>query len=157
MSDTTRRTVLAGAAGAGAAVALAACGGSGGGYDGSKPGPTATGAQSTRPAPGASASGGPAPGAVLARTSDIPVGGGKVFDAEKVVVTQPTAGQFKAFTAICTHAGCTVGSVSDGTINCPCHRSKYSISDGSVKGGPAPRPLAAKQVTVKGSDITVTG
>jgi Rieske Fe-S protein len=154
MSRTTRRTVLAGAAGTGAAVALAACGGTGGG---SKPGSAATTSQSSGPAPGGVASGGPAPGPALAQASDIPVGGGKIFGTEKVVVTQPAAGQFKAFTALCTHAGCTVGSVSNGTINCPCHGSMFSISDGSVKGGPAPRPLAAKQVNVSGSSITVTG
>lgn len=150
MSRTTRRTVLAGAAGAGAAVALAACGGTDGG---SKPGSaTTTSAQSTRPAPEA-----PASAPALAQAGDIPVGGGKIFGTEKVVVTQPVAGQFRAFTALCTHAGCTVGSVSNGTINCPCHGSMFSISDGSVKGGPAPRPLPAKQVNVSGSNITVTG
>ena len=90
-----------------------------------------------------------------AKTSEIPVGGGKVFDTQKVVVTQPTAGQFKAFTAVCTHQGCTVSTVKDGTINCPCHGSKYSIADGSVQGGPAPAPLAAKTVTVNGDEITV--
>ncbi len=100
---------------------------------------------------------GGSPGAaeVSAKTSEIPVGGGKVFDTQKVVVTQPTAGQFKAFTAVCTHQGCTVSTVKDGTINCPCHGSKYSIADGSVQGGPAPAPLAAKTVTVNGDEITV--
>ena len=92
----------------------------------------------------------------LAKTSDIPVGGGKIFDAEKVVVTQPVAGEFKAFTAVCQHMGCTVGSVSGGTINCPCHGSKYKITDASVVAGPAPRPLPAKQITVKGGDITLS-
>ena len=92
----------------------------------------------------------------LAKTSDIPVGGGKIFDAEKVVVTQPVAGEFKAFTAVCQHMGCTVASVSGGTINCPCHGSKYKITDASVVAGPAPRPLPAKQITVKGGDITLS-
>jgi Rieske Fe-S protein len=70
-------------------------------------------------------------------------------------VTQPTAGNFKAFTAVCTHAGCTVGSVTDGVIKCPCHGSMYSAADGSVKGGPAPAPLAAKNITVQGGEITL--
>ena len=74
---------------------------------------------------------------------------------KKVVVTQPTAGTFKAFTAVCTHLGCTVSSVAAGTINCLCHGSIYSILDGSVKGGPALKPLAAIPVTVSGTTITV--
>lgn len=133
MSEATRRAVLAGAAGLGAAAALAACGGGGG--DGG--GDTAD------------------PGGPLAKTSDIPVGGGKVFAEQNIVVTQPTAGTFKGFTATCTHQGCTVESVSNGTISCPCHFSEYSIVDGSVKGGPAPRGLAAKPLKVEGDSITV--
>jgi Rieske Fe-S protein len=88
-------------------------------------------------------------------TADIPVGGGKIFDAQKVVVTQPSAGQFKAFSAICTHQGCTVGAVGT-TIDCPCHGSKYSITDGSVVHGPATAPLPPYPVTVSGSELTVS-
>lgn len=73
----------------------------------------------------------------LAEKSDIPVGGGKVFKEQKVVVTQPKKGEFKAFSAICTHQGCTVNKVADGTIDCPCHGSKYRITDASVVAGPA--------------------
>ncbi|SES30066.1 Rieske Fe-S protein [Streptomyces sp. yr375] len=97
-----------------------------------------------------------AAGQELAKTTDIPLGGGKIFGAEKVVVTQPTKDDFKAFSAICTHLGCTVGSVADGTIDCPCHGSKYHIADGSVAHGPAPKPLPAKQITVEGSTIKLT-
>ncbi|MGW0878898.1 Rieske (2Fe-2S) protein [Streptomyces sp. NPDC002671] len=89
----------------------------------------------------------------LASTSDIPVGGGKVFKEQKIVVTQPTQGDFKAFTAICTHQGCTVNKVADGTIDCPCHGSKYHITDGSVAHGPAPRPLAPEPIKVEGNSI----
>ncbi|MGW0767874.1 Rieske (2Fe-2S) protein [Streptomyces sp. NPDC002676] len=89
----------------------------------------------------------------LARTSDIPVGGGKVFKEQKIVVTQPTQGDFKAFTAICTHQGCTVNKVADGTIDCPCHGSKYHITDGSVAHGPAPRALAPEPIKVEGNSI----
>ncbi|MFF8969158.1 Rieske (2Fe-2S) protein [Streptomyces sp. NPDC014995] len=92
-------------------------------------------------------------GRELARTADIPVGGGKIFKDEKVVVTQPTKGDFKAFSAVCTHQGCTVGSVADGTINCPCHRSSFRIADGSVTGGPATTPLPAERITVEGDSI----
>ncbi|MFD9906225.1 Rieske (2Fe-2S) protein [Streptomyces sp. NPDC059063] len=95
-------------------------------------------------------------GPALARTSEIPVGGGKVFEDEKVVVTQPEEGDFKAFSAVCTHQGCTVRDVSDGTINCPCHGSKYRVADASVAGGPAPRPLAPRGIDVTGDAIRLT-
>ena len=94
-------------------------------------------------------------GAVLASTSEIPVGGGKVFDGENVVVTQPEGGQFVAFSAVCTHQGCSVATVLDGTINCPCHGSKFSVKDGSVEGGPAPKPLSKVAITVDGTSITL--
>jgi Rieske Fe-S protein len=89
----------------------------------------------------------------LTTVSEIPVGGGRVFEAQKVVVTQPTAGTIKAFSAVCTHQGCTVAGVSGGTVNCPCHGSRYRISDGSVVNGPAPRSLAAKPMRIDGDAI----
>ncbi|MFR0356473.1 Rieske (2Fe-2S) protein [Streptomyces sediminimaris] len=92
-------------------------------------------------------------GQELAKTSDIPVGGGRIFKQEKVVVTQPKKDEFKAFSAICTHQGCTVSTVADGTIDCPCHGSKYRIADGSVAGGPAPSPLPAERIEVRGNSI----
>lgn len=94
--------------------------------------------------------------AVLGKTADIPVGGGKIFAPNQVVVTQPTQGTFKAFSSICTHQQCPVASVADGTINCDCHGSKYAIADGSVVEGPAPKPLPPKQITVTGDSITLT-
>ena len=92
-------------------------------------------------------------GQELARTTDIPVGGGKIFAGEKVVVTQPKEGEFKAFSNICTHQQCPVASVSGGTINCTCHGSKFHIADGSVAHDPATQPLAEKQITVEGDTI----
>ncbi|MDT0485735.1 MULTISPECIES: Rieske (2Fe-2S) protein [Streptomyces] len=92
-------------------------------------------------------------GTELAKTSEIPVGGGKIFKDEKVVVTQPKEGEFKAFSDICTHQGCQVTSVSDGTINCPCHGSKFNITDGSVANPPANKPLPEKQIKVSGDSI----
>ncbi len=92
-------------------------------------------------------------GTELAATSDIPVGGGKIFAEEKVVVTQPVAGEFKAFSAVCTHQGCTVGSVTNGLINCPCHASRFRVTDASVASGPAPRPLPSREISV--SDGTI--
>jgi Rieske Fe-S protein len=94
-----------------------------------------------------------AAGAALASTAEIPVGGGKVFDGKNVVVTQPVSGEFVAFSAVCTHQGCSVATVLGGTINCPCHGSKFSIKDGSVAGGPAPQPLSKVQITVEGTSI----
>jgi Rieske Fe-S protein len=94
-------------------------------------------------------------GQLTVPTADVPVGGGKIFDAEKIVVTQPSAGQFKAFSATCTHQGCTVGAVT-ATIDCPCHGSKYSITDGSVVNGPATAALSPRQVAVSGSELTVS-
>jgi Rieske Fe-S protein len=89
----------------------------------------------------------------LASTADIPVGGGKVLTAQKIVITQPQAGSFHAFTAICTHQGCIVNNVAAGTIDCPCHGSKYSAVNGSVVNGPAILPLAAVSIKVQGTSI----
>jgi Rieske Fe-S protein len=104
---------------------------------------------------GGSASGSPGGGDALAKTSDIEVGGGEVFPDQEVVVTQPKAGEFKCFTAVCSHQGCIVANVSDGTINCDCHGSQYSIEDGSVVQGPATFPLAEEPITVSGDEITL--
>jgi Rieske Fe-S protein len=133
MTDSsTRRTVLA----TGAAAALAA-------------GCTKYGNSNSSGSSTVNASG----GQELAKTSDIPLGGGKIFADQKVVVTQPKKDEFKAFSAVCTHLGCTVGTISNGIIECPCHHSKYRIADGSVAGGPAPKPLPAEQIKVEGKSI----
>ncbi|QNE17108.1 Rieske (2Fe-2S) protein [Kribbella qitaiheensis] len=150
-----RRAVLRGAAVAGLAGVgvplLAACGDDG---DAGGAASTPTSAPSSAPTSAPSSSAPPSGGGpVLGPVSDVPVGGGKVFNDAKIVVTQPTAGQFKAFTAVCTHAGCLVAKVENNTIDCPCHGSKYSVTDGSVVGGPAPAPLAAVNVTVDGGNI----
>ncbi|SDP00671.1 Ferredoxin subunit of nitrite reductase or a ring-hydroxylating dioxygenase [Pedococcus dokdonensis] len=86
----------------------------------------------------------------------IPVGGGKIFADQKVVVTQPTSGDFKAFSAVCTHQNCVVSTVADGTINCACHGSKYDLTTGAVKQGPATKALPEKTITVSGDGISVT-
>jgi Rieske Fe-S protein len=89
----------------------------------------------------------------LALTSDVPVGGGKILADKKIVITQPRAGSFEAFTAVCTHQGCAVSSVSGGTINCPCHGSKFGIANGSVVTGPAASALAPVSIKVQGTSI----
>ncbi|MEV4232873.1 Rieske (2Fe-2S) protein [Streptomyces bobili] len=152
-SGPARRTVVAAAGVAGLAVALTACGGSD--DDSSAPADTSGSAGATGGSASASTGGGAPAGAALTTTADIPEGGGKVFDDQKVVVVQPTAGEFKAYSAVCTHSGCAVKSIADGVINCPCHNSNFSVTDGSVKSGPATKPLPAVQITVSGDSITL--
>ncbi|MEU3850896.1 Rieske (2Fe-2S) protein [Streptomyces sp. NPDC029554] len=152
-SGPARRTVVAAAGAAGLAVALTACGGSDDGSSGSADSSgTAQGDQGAGSTPSGGEGGA---GSALASTADIPEGGGKVFAEQKVVVTQPTAGEFKAFSATCTHQGCAVKSIADGVINCPCHNSNFSITDGSVKSGPATKPLPEMKITVDGDSITL--
>jgi Rieske Fe-S protein len=149
-TDKISRRTLGGLAAVGASVPLlAACGGD----SGSASDPAGT---SSAPTGGGSASSG-GHGDVLAETSEIEVGGGEVFPDQEVVVTQPKAGEFKCFTAVCTHQGCIVANVSGGTINCDCHGSQYSIEDGSVVTGPATFPLTEEKITVSGTDITLNG
>ena len=148
----SRRTVLA-CVGTACAAALAGCStynSNNGGIAGSQPAQPA----SSPAAPAGSGSGGAAAPAALASTSDVPVGGGKILTDKKIVLTQPKSGEFHGFSAVCPHAGCTVGSVSDGTINCPCHGSEFAIADGSVVAGPAPKPLPAQSIKVSGGSIT---
>ena len=93
-------------------------------------------------------------GEAIAATADIAVGGGVIVD-DKYVITQPVKGEFKAFTAICTHQGCPVGEVTGGQIVCPCHGSAFSIEDGSVVNGPAESPLAEESISVTGGQVTL--
>ena len=131
----TRRAVLAGAAAVGAVSALAACGDSGSTHGTTTNAPTSP---------------------VTIKAADVPVGGGKIYENTQIVVTQPIAGSYKAFSAICTHQGCVVASVDATTILCTCHNSMFSSTDGSVKQGPATSPLPARTVTVHGADLTVS-
>lgn len=100
-------------------------------------------------------SGSTAAGPVTVKAADVPVGGGTILAAANVVVTQPTAGTFKAFSATCTHQGCLVSAVANGQISCPCHGSTFSITDGAVTQGPATSPLPAKTVTDSSGTLTV--
>ncbi|WP_327427112.1 MULTISPECIES: Rieske (2Fe-2S) protein [unclassified Streptomyces] len=130
-----RRTVVAAVGAAGLAVALTACG------------------SDDKSSSGSSTAQGAAAGTEIAKTSDIPEGGGKIFKDQGVVVTQPTAGTFKAFSSKCTHQGCAVSGISNGVITCPCHKSEFSVTDGSVKKGPATQALPAENITVSGESI----
>jgi Rieske Fe-S protein len=110
-------------------------------------------AKSAAPAGSAPAAG--SGGTVLGRTADIPLGGGMVFTDAKVVVTQPAKGEFKAFSAVCTHVGCLCDKVAGGTIDCPCHGSKFKIANGDVVTGPAKSPLPSRTISVSGGQITL--
>jgi len=133
MSESTRRAVFTGTALAGAAAFLAQV------------------IARVRPADAATSAGHPAerhaPGPVIARVRDIPVGGGKVIRG-RYVVTRPRKRVFRVFDAACTHQGCPVADVGDGTIICPCHGSRFAITDGSVVASPAREPLARRRFEV---------
>ncbi len=86
--------------------------------------------------------------------ADIPIGGGVIVSEPPVVITQPNAGEVKAFTSICPHQGCKVSEVSNNEIYCPCHGSKFSALDGSVIQGPATEGLAAAAVAVDGTKVS---
>lgn len=165
MTETTRRAMVVGAGGAGLAAALAACGGYSatvaqpvpeakpaeelvGGIDGAGSGAGSGGGSGSGSGGGARAGSG-----AFAKTESIPEGGGRIYKSQKVVVTQPAAGQFKAFSVTCPHQGCAVDSVSNGEIICPCHGSKFNIQDGSVANGPAGAPLEEMPITVDGEKI----
>ena len=130
----TRRAVLGLAASVGAAGVVAACAG----------GETGGPAASSSP---------PAGGAALTSTADVPVGSGVILTDAKVVVTQPTAGTFKAFSSTCTHNHCQLSGFAGDRITCPCHGSTFSIADGTPNGGPAPSPLPEVAVKVVGNDV----
>jgi Rieske Fe-S protein len=134
----TRRAVFAGVGAVGAVAALAACG---------SDGPPA-GDPSSAPSSGA-------PAGPVAKTTDIPVGGGKVFPDAGVVITQPTANVFVGFSSICTHQSCVLSGVADGKINCACHFSAFDLSTGEVLNPPATKPLAARELKIDGEEISL--
>jgi Rieske Fe-S protein len=154
MRSSSRRAVLAGTCAA-CIASLAGCAryGTNNGLAGP---PAAPSSGSSTPAGGLSTAGGSGSGpAALAKTTDIPVGGGKILTAQKIVITQPTAGAFHAFTAICTHQGCIVDQVGGGTIDCPCHGSRFEITNGAVVAGPAPSPLPKKQIKIVDGQVVL--
>lgn len=153
----TRRRVLGGAAAGLSLPVLAACSTDGGDDSSSRQTgtpepsePTGTGSPDTQ-SPDTD-SGAPSDDAAdaLVATSEVPVGSGVILD--DVVVTQPSEGEFKAFSATCTHQGCKVSSV-DTAIHCVCHDSQFSITDGSVEAGPATAPLPEESISVAGDSI----
>ena len=149
--DLTRRRLVTGAAVGGLSLPLlAACGGGSAGTPG---------AGSTAAPGGGSTKSGGSGATVLVPTADVPVGEGVILHDQNVVVTQPSKGTFEGFTATCTHAGCPLANVASGTINCTCHGSQFSITDGSNVAGPSGSPagsvaaLPRVAVKVKGANV----
>jgi len=162
----TRRAVVAGGCGLAAVATLTACAGYGAGGPvtasaSNEAAGTAGGAASGKAGASAGGSAAGTAGAAgaganaVAAVADVPVGGGIVLAAQDLVVTQPVAGTFKGFSATCTHQGCKVAEVKGGTINCPCHGSRFAVADGTPAAGPATKPLPEKAVTVQGSSVVL--
>lgn len=151
----SRRIVFQGLGALGVAAVLAGCGGD---SDTSADDETTPADPSTTPEPSdtGSASSQPSsagvPGA-LADTSEVPLGGGLILGEERIVITQPTAGEFVAFSAICKHQGFTVTSVADNVISCSHHGSKYDAATGEVVSPPAPVGLDELAIKVQGTTI----
>ena len=147
-----RRRVIAAAAGLAAGGVVAGCSGS---PAVAPPPPTAPPTDDQAGSAAAHPTAAGSTGTELGPASDVPVGGGRVFENLEVVVTQPVAGRFVGLTAVCTHTGCIVDKVVDGLIECPCHGSRYRL-DGTVARGPAPRALPARPVTVVDGSIRLS-
>jgi Rieske Fe-S protein len=156
----SRRRALTGAAVGGLSLPLlAACGRRPNGTPAAQPGDPGTGQAGGGQPTGSKSSDGSSNATLLTTASGVPVGGGVILGLQNVVVTQPTKGRFEGFSATCTHQGCILASVSAGTINCGCHGSKFSITDGSNVTGPlgspagSVAPLPKVAVKLQGKDI----
>ncbi|MEE2031913.1 QcrA and Rieske domain-containing protein [Rhodococcus chondri] len=139
----SRRALLGSAGVVAATTALTACGGaSDAGGDRAQP-PVAT----TTSPPGPDAE-------VVAATADVPIGGAVLLTGKRLVLSQPTAGDFHAFIAVCTHQGCNITGVEDDLIVCNCHGSTFAL-DGAPVAGPAKRPLKSRPIEARGTDLVV--
>jgi nitrite reductase/ring-hydroxylating ferredoxin subunit len=151
----SRRIVFQGLSALGVAAVLAGCGGE----ERTQPRAEPSATDTTGPTPGKTPSERKpkkdkhADQDALATTDEIPVGGGIILTDVRIVVTQPSRGQFEAFSAVCTHQGQTVGKVSDNTITCLFHGSQYDAATGDVTNGPATTGLDPVKIRVKGDAI----
>lgn len=140
-----RRTVMGGMVAAGATVTLAAC--------------AAEPEQAETTPPSATVDQQPEQAAgeiLLGPAADVMVGSGKKYPVDSsltILVTQPRAGEFKAFSATCTHSGCIVNGVQDGQIACGCHGARFNVETGAVEAGPARSALGRITVEVRGEDL----
>jgi Rieske Fe-S protein len=98
---------------------------------------------------------GPAPGGGrrLAAVSDVPAGSGVIVADAEIVLTRDASGAIQGLSAVCTHQGCTVSSVEQTTIICPCHGSHFDTRTGQPTQGPATRPLPPVPVVVRGDAV----
>ena len=104
----------------------------------STPTPTSTPPETPTPTPSNSAS-----GEELVKSARVPLGGGIKVNSQRgeIMVVQPSAGSFAAFSVICNHAGCAVSRATATAIICTCHGSEFSTATGSVIQGPATQAL----------------
>src|SRR5215217_3144821 len=157
------------ALGVGAACAsLVACGGgassSGGGSDGGKSGGGNSGGGSYGGGDSGGSGGGSkrssggdagAGGTAIASESEVAPGSALKFEdsGNPAFLVHLDNGKFVAYSAICTHQGCTV-AYKDGNLACPCHGSVFDPANGaSVVAGPAQRPLPEIPVKVRGDEV----
>ncbi|MFF5501626.1 Rieske (2Fe-2S) protein [Streptomyces roseolus] len=132
--QSTRRTVLKGAALAGAAgLGVAAC--------------------STESKLGHAGVPTPTAPVDLGSPDEVPVGGAKLYREQKILVSCPAKGRYQAFSAQCTHAGCVLDKIEDNEGNCPCHGSRFDVTTGEALKGPATAPLPAVDVRVEGGKL----
>lgn len=140
-----RRTVVGGMVAAGATATLAACA--------AEPEPVET----TPPSATVDQQPEEAAGEILlGPASDVMVGSGTKFQVDAsltILVTQPRAGEYRAFSATCTHSGCIVSGVQEGQIACGCHGARFNVETGAVEAGPARTALGKITVEVRGSDL----
>jgi cytochrome b6-f complex iron-sulfur subunit len=164
----SRRSVLVVGAVGIPGVALAACSqakspsgdnsttaGAGSSDTGSSSGGDSSSAQSSSAGSGAASSPAAQGGSPLAKLSDIKVGeavAAKGADGKPIIIARPSATTVAAFSAICTHQGCTVAPAGK-ELDCPCHGSVYNATTGQVINGPAPRPLSPVKVSLSGDNV----
>lgn len=142
-----RRTVVGGLVAAGATVTLAACAVDTEPELAATTPPSATVDQAPEQATGE---------LLLGPAADVLVGSGKKFMVDEmltILVTQPRAGEYRAFSATCTHSGCIVNGVEDGAIACGCHGARFNAETGAVEAGPARSALGKITVELRGSDL----
>jgi nitrite reductase/ring-hydroxylating ferredoxin subunit len=150
--DASRRGVMGGFVALGVAVPLlAACG-----SDDSGSGSAGNGDADTGSSGDSGSAGGTTSSGAIGKTTDVPVGSAKIYSGEKVMVSQPTEGEFRAFSAVCTHQQCAITKLDGDEIECTCHFSRFKTADGSVAKGPATKPLEELEVTVTGEDLSVS-
>ena len=147
-SSASRRTLFGGIVGLGVGIPLVAACGSDDESGGS--GGTATEEN------GGDSGGTSTTSGAIGKTSEVPVGGAKIYTAEKVMVSQPKQGEFKAFSTVCTHEQCAITQLNGDEIECGCHHSRFKVADGTVAKGPANKPLSELKVTVSGGNLSVS-